>query len=99
MSIEAEMVASLDDGIRDRVVALRSAGFKTTDSGDGSKAEWMEGAMPFPNVAATCAPGDLLAEADRMVAVLAAFPGATVEATYLPESGHAILLALWYPSA
>lgn len=43
--------SALDSGIRDTVKWLHRQGFETTDSGDGSKAEWMEGALDIPHVA------------------------------------------------
>ena len=47
---EAEVIAACDPGIRDVVQALRSLGFDTTDSGDGSKAAWMECALDYQHV-------------------------------------------------
>ena len=57
----------------DRVVMLLlSAGFRTTDSGDGvtNVAAGMDGALDVPHVFATVEPEDLVEEVDRMAAVL-----------------------------
>ena len=62
---------SLCPGIRRTVEFLVSKGFETTDSGDGHSNEGMECAMPFPNVAITCLPTDLIFEARRLMRVLA----------------------------
>jgi hypothetical protein len=42
--------SQLDAGIRDAVRFVRSHGFVTTDSGDGSKFGAMDGALPFPHI-------------------------------------------------
>jgi hypothetical protein len=62
---------SLCPGIQRTVGFLRSHGFNTTDSGDGYSNEGMEGAMPFPNVAISCSPENLVQEARRLMQVLA----------------------------
>ena len=73
-------------GIRRTVGFLRSKGFETTDSGDGYSNEGMEGAMPFPNVAITCNPADLISEARRLMRVLAEV-GVVVEPLGPDEDG------------
>jgi hypothetical protein len=45
-----EDINGLDAGIRKTVLWLNSLGFKTCDSGDGSKAETMECARDYPHV-------------------------------------------------
>ncbi len=59
---------TLDPGIRDVVKILREEWhFNTTDSGDGSKASFMEGAMDVPNVAVVLdGYQGMGAEADRL---------------------------------
>lgn len=89
----------LDPGIRRVVFFLRSAGFTTTDSGDGeSKADAIaEGdALDYPHVAIVTRSHCLLAESDR---VLAAFKSigidvgpAQVQGTYDPTDGSAVIL-------
>lgn len=90
----------LDEGIRETVLLLRREGFATTDSGDGSKAAWMEGALGWPHVAIRLAvDADLVAEANRCVSVLEAagyridpLDGRTVTASYCPSDGLRVLL-------
>lgn len=96
-----EAVTALDPRVREVVVKLRAAGFETTDSGDGSKAETMEGALPMPHVFVRCPdPAALQSECARLVAALrrwgvevvatddprAAQGFPTVQATYDPEA-------------
>lgn len=76
----------LTPGIRRTVEFLVSKGFETTDSGDGCSNEGMECAMPFPNVAMTCIPTDLIFEARRLMRVLAEV-GVTVEPLGPDEDG------------
>lgn len=62
-----EEVTSLSPGIRDLVLALRDAGFNTTDSGDGSNyVNGMDCALPFSMVAMTVTKGSMVSEADRL---------------------------------
>lgn len=53
-ALSAEDVAALDPGVRDLVIALRAAGYETTDSGDGvsKPKDWFESgeALPFLHV-------------------------------------------------
>ena len=88
-------LSSIDPGVRDTVALLRAHGFDTTDSGDGSKAETMGCAFPFPNVAAVTGRAELLDEADRMAELLG--PEWRVEASYNPGDGVYLLLALQPP--
>lgn len=48
----------LDPGIRRTVKLLRDAGFETSDSGDGSKAETMLCSAPFPMIAIPVEPAE-----------------------------------------
>lgn len=84
----------LDPGIRETVRWLADLGFRPTDSGDGSKAGWMEGAMEWPHVAMTVERDALQAEADRLLAACVdrGLADCHIEATYWPGSGHAALL-------
>ncbi len=97
----------LDAGIRDTVVFLRKNGFNTTDSGDGSKND-MECAMPIPNVAMTCAPEEMIAEADRLARLILSsghdlrelgndeHGAAEIQASYDPATKSAIILVLHF---
>lgn len=70
LSEELDLTA-LDPGIRETVRWLRSHGFETTDSGDGvSKDLSNEDVLPFPHVAMMVPPDELVAEADRLAALL-----------------------------
>lgn len=48
----------LDEGVRDLVVWLDVLGFVTSDSGDGSKADVMDCAVPFPMISIRVEKGD-----------------------------------------
>lgn len=49
LELPKETIDALDPGIRDLVIALNDAGFRTTDSGDGvSKAEDIENEDALP---------------------------------------------------
>lgn len=94
--IDQKTIDGLDPGIRDMVVALNDAGFRTTDSGDGvSKAEEIArgDALNFAHVAVLVKPEDLLSEADRLLSWIRdwqihdhRFVGSNIEATYYPRS-------------
>lgn len=95
--LDAEQVSHLSPGIRDLVLALRAAGFNTTDSGDGSNHEQgMACAVPFRMVAITCHPADLASTADRLAVWLQDnpldWPVYRVEATYNPLDGVGAIL-------
>jgi hypothetical protein len=98
-------IASLDPGIRGLVALLIANGFRTADSGDGvSKGldpsweggDWIE----VPHVFIEVAPPVMVAEADRLQALLESegvtlVPGASsVEASYSPADGKAILMVM-----
>lgn len=90
----------LDPGIVEHVRVLNAHGFTTTDSGDGSKEGRVEGAVGWPHVVCVVAPCDLLKEADRCMEVLRQppfGPGWTVEASYSPHDGIAVLYCAKYP--
>lgn len=83
----------LDPGIRDTVRLLREADFETTDSGDGRTKPVEERTMPGRHVVAVlsaCEPTKL--SADRMAALLG--PGWFVQATYSPDDGQVVLVAM-----
>lgn len=91
-------LAELDPGIRDIVAHLRSAGFETTDSGDGRSKEPDPEVLPFAHVAIASSPPRLLVDADAAQAFLnaAGVPqDFQVEATYWPVSGTAVVLVTW----
>lgn len=85
----------LDDGIRETVRLLWSNGFSTSDSGDGRLQGWkadMEGAIDRPHVFSCCAPDELIAECNRLKALLdehvpgwdAEYPKTMIQGTYSP---------------
>lgn len=90
--------AELDAGIRETVRVLWAAGFTPTDSGDGSKAATMECAVETAHVFMRCDPAHLIAEADRLAALVSAWPrtgdynGEVVEASYAPGDGIGVLM-------
>lgn len=93
--------AILDPGIRDLVMALRDAGWNTTDSGDGySKPQsWYDDgdAQPFKHVyiAGGCHPMFMVDNADLLFGWLAAnYPSFYVEASYQPHTGSVVLMVL-----
>lgn len=89
----------LDDGIRETVRALWLAGFEPTDSGDGSKANTMECALDVTHVFMRCEPGAVVAEAQRLLALVATWgerfagpaAGPAVQACYLPVDDVAVI--------
>ena len=68
---------TINPGIRETVRLLRDNGFNTCDSGDGSTREF-ECDPGYPYVGIEVSPERLVAEADRLVGVLAA-AGVVVE--------------------
>lgn len=91
--------SQIDAGIRERVRILRDEGFDTTDSGDGSKAAWMEGALPYPMIAVVVPKvGDLFDQAEHLRTVLdlhAECAGYELSANYSPVDGTSLLLVTW----
>jgi hypothetical protein len=86
--------SKLDKGIRRTVLCLREDGFDTCDSGDGSKAAWMEGALDVPHVFMRIDPAAIVVEAKHLLRTVEALFGDavyTIEATYSPIDGVAIL--------
>lgn len=86
----------IDVGVRDVVRALNAAGYRTTDSGDGSKARWMEGAFAYPMVVvAVDDPFTLIEAADNVWNLLRHADDRTwaVEASYSPNDGVCCILA------
>lgn len=92
----------LDDGIRETVRALWSAGFLTTDSGDGRrvgvKAD-MECVLDVPHVFMVCDPAEMISEAHRLRDLVESWgdrfaspdPRVIVQATYSPTDGLPLL--------
>jgi len=96
-------LSSIDPGIRRLVALLRAHGFETTDSGDGVTKPADERALDIPHVFSVVADRhQLIAEADRLVAVLRAagveISGEQVCVSYEP-GGPAILCLLYIDDA
>ena len=90
--LEAIDYSELDPGIRDVVRAMRDAGFNTTDSGDGvSKPKDDMCALEYPHVFAVTEPALMIAETDRLGALLG--PEWHVEGQYSANDGKAFLSA------
>jgi len=73
---------------------MRTAGFHTMDSGDGSNhAAGMECAVPFRMVFVGCRPSELAAEADRLAEWVTSYgldwPAFSIQASYNPADGVA----------
>lgn len=91
----------LDANIRRVVALLRTHGFDTTDSGDGTKHPAMECAMPIPNVFSITDHVNVIDEANRLYHLILDTIGApkathtgpswSVEASYSPTDGGAIV--------
>lgn len=88
---------SLDEGIRETVRMLRGHGFKTCDSGDGSKAATMSCAVDFPMVAVIASSKEAMCtEADLMFRLLRETEPHrrwNVDASYNPADGVPCLIA------
>lgn len=88
----------LDPGIRDVVRAINEWGWKTCDSGDGSKAGTMECALDHPHVFCEARDGGI--ELDREAHTLAELlierfgPGWYVETNYSTKDRRAFLYAM-----
>lgn len=88
---------ALDPGIREVVRAINEWGWKTCDSGDGSKAGTMEGALDHPHVFCEARDADRLpSEAYHLHDLLRIRFGSGwyVEANYSTKDGKAFLYAL-----
>lgn len=83
--------STLDPGIRDTVQLMRSAGFRTGDSGDGVSKPKEARTFHVPHVACSVTRETLLAEADRLALLLG--NQWRVEASFCPNDGSALLLA------
>ncbi len=88
----------LDPGIRDVVRAINDWGWRTVDSGDGSKAGTMECALDHPHVFAESdwTPLGIINEAHGLASRLNGRfgPGWYVEANYSTKDGRAFLYAM-----
>lgn len=84
----------LDPGIRDTVRLLRTAGFETTDSGDGGKTD-MECSIEFPHVFCELDLASFVSETNRAQRLLG--DEWTAEARYSAKDGKCILLCMKYP--
>lgn len=87
---------ALDAGIVDLVRLLWSAGFRTTDSGDGVSKPGAGRVFPFRHVFCQGIPATLVTEADRAARLLSSTVDAhmTIEATYRPTDGVGIIAVL-----
>lgn len=83
------IATELDPGIAHVVTALMEQGFTPTDSGDGSKAGTMEGALDYPHVFMTVNPAQIIEESYRLHRL---WPGWTVEASFRPSDGIGVLM-------
>lgn len=87
----------LDPGIRKTVRVLWDCGFLPTDSGDGSKAVQVDGALAVPHVFMACDPRIMIAESRRLlehvdtVGFVGPAAGPRVRACYLPDGDVAVL--------
>lgn len=90
----------LDPNIRETVRRLHELGFRTTDSGDGSKAGVMDCAIGEAMVAIHVNPRDLASEAMRLAKCLTAAgiellevgsEGPQIQASYDPIEGTAVI--------
>lgn len=91
-------LAELDPGIRDLVGHLRTAGFATTDSGDGRSKPPGDDVLPYAHVFIVSSEAKLLADAEAAHAFLGgagARPGFQVQATYDPGDKTAIVMISW----
>lgn len=88
--LSAEEASALDPGVRDLVIALRDAGFETTDSGDGVSKPQVDGCtLPFLHVYVRVPDsrlGLLVGYAKALHGWLQdnGYPELTVEASYVP---------------
>lgn len=104
MTIEAPKINippwdDLDDGIREAVRTLWLAGWNPKDSGDGSKADFMECAVDYPMIACKEVGSDVEMYLkrgntilDRMKCLDIVSPGMTVEISY-GASGCLVIFA------
>ncbi len=90
--ITDKQIAALDSGIRDMVVKLNEAGFRTTDSGDGTKG--LPWTLPYPHVFSVVALDKMIEESHRLWDMIDQ-ANWRVEVTYSPADGEAILALLY----
>lgn len=97
-----DVLDGIDPSVRGLVVTLRDHGFNTIDSGDGVTPKDCE-TNPVPHVIMQVDPSQLVAEADRLVELVASWglaslntapDGQGIDACYLPASKRAHLV-LW----
>lgn len=81
--------SQIDAGVRDVVRLLRDAGFCTCDSGDGSKAATMDGALDYPHVFMVIDAADAVSEVARCQSILdsACLSGWDAVARIYPDGG------------
>jgi hypothetical protein len=85
--VTPEEIASLDDGIRGLVLELNALGYRTTDSGDGTKAATMECAVDFPMVVVQSARAEVL---DATEDIGRRYPDWSVQGTW--QDGMAFII-------
>lgn len=88
----------LDPGVVEIVRLLHSAGFETTDSGDGVSKPDVGRVFEFPHVFCRVDRDDLVDASDRALRILrdAGLAGWSVEASYNPADEVAILFCADY---
>lgn len=82
-----------DDGIKETVKFLNENGFRTTDSGDGSKIN-MECALLVSNVHILVEPDSAIAESNRLLSILRTMTTvgpSNIQLTYDPVDQYCIL--------
>lgn len=90
----------LDAGIVKAVRLLWEAGYTTTDSGDGSKFEYMDGALEYPHVVVRTTPENLIADTHRILNLNwseAGYDLPKVEGSYCANDEIAIVFVSWLP--
>jgi hypothetical protein len=85
---------AMDVGIRHTVRKLHAQGWGTSDSGDGSKAEWYAEAMPFKHVVITSSRFTLVGDCDKLAEL---WPDWSVEGCYNPPHNPFVMITQEVP--
>lgn len=89
-----DVVAALDYGVRNLVVALRKAGFNTTDSGDGYSKDPERRELEYPHVMMVVPASSIIEEAKRLQSWIdldVYLKNWIIEASYSPKDDVALL--------